>query len=73
MPGFVDTPMIQGKSCVFWSASAGKAAKQISQAIRNKKRAVYVTKRWGLIALIYRMIPGPLYDWIFKRVVLDKY
>ncbi len=63
-PGFVDTPMAQGEG-VFWVASPEKAAKQIYAAIRKKKRIVYITKRWRLIAAIIKLLPFCLY----KRII----
>lgn len=62
-PGFVDTPMAKGES-LFWVAPVQKAAKQIFEAIRQKKQVVYLTKRWRLIAVLLRVIPFS----ILKRV-----
>lgn len=59
-PGFVDTKMAQGEG-LFWVASAQKAALQIASIIRKRKKHAYVTKRWGLVALLLRMMPGWLY------------
>jgi hypothetical protein len=36
--------------------------RQIYQAITSKRRIAYVTKRWGLIAKILKLIPNVLYD-----------
>jgi len=55
-PGFVATAMAQG-SGLFWVASPEKAAKQIAHAIRLRKRRVYVTRRWALIAALLRLMP----------------
>jgi short-subunit dehydrogenase len=62
-PGFVDTAMAKGEG-LFWVASVQKAAEQIFEAIRQKKQVVYITKRWGLIAVLLRVIPFS----ILKRV-----
>ena len=62
-PGFVDTEMAKGEG-LFWVAPVQKAAKQIFEAIRQKKQVVYITKRWKLIALLLRIIPLS----ILKRV-----
>ena len=62
-PGFVDTEMAKGEG-LFWVAPVQKAAKQIFEAIRQKKQVVYITKRWKLIALLLRIIPFS----ILKRV-----
>jgi short-subunit dehydrogenase len=39
-----------------------KAVRQIFQAIIDKKKVAYVTRRWGLIATILKQIPRPIYD-----------
>lgn len=61
-PGFVKTKMAKGKG-QFWVAPAEKAAKQIFTAIKNKKRRVYITKRWWLIAKIVKWMPY----WMYKK------
>jgi len=62
-PGFVDTEMAQGNG-IFWVAPVEKAAKQIYRAIKNKKRRVYVTKRWWIIAQILKVLPYSIYKHI---------
>jgi short-subunit dehydrogenase len=62
-PGFVDTAMAKGEG-LFWVAPVQKAAEQIFEAIKQKKKVVYITKRWRLIALLLRIIPFS----ILKRV-----
>jgi short-subunit dehydrogenase len=57
-PGFVDTGRQGG---TFWMASTETAARQIVAAIRRKRRHVYVTRRWRLIAWLIRVIPDALY------------
>jgi len=57
-PGFVDTKMALGDA--FGMASLEKASKQIYSAIRRKKKKVYITKRWKLIAYIMRILPASL-------------
>jgi short-subunit dehydrogenase len=59
-PGFVDTPMAAGNR--FWIASPETAARQIVAAIRGRKRHVYVTRRWRLIAWLMRIVPDALYS-----------
>ena len=46
-PGFVRTAMAQGPH-VFWAASPEKAAEQIWQAIRRRRKRAIVTRRWRL-------------------------
>jgi len=55
-PGFVDTAMAKGDD-LFWVAPVQKAAEQIFEAIKQKKKVVYITKRWRLISLILKIIP----------------
>ena len=62
-PGFVDTPMAKGEG-LFWIAPVQKAAEQIFEAIKQKRKVVYITKRWRLIALLLKVIPFS----ILKRV-----
>jgi short-subunit dehydrogenase len=57
--GFVDTVMAQG-SGIFWMASREKAARQIYHAITKKRAHIYVTRRWRLIAWLFKIIPHSL-------------
>jgi short-subunit dehydrogenase len=54
--GFVDTAMAQGPG-IFWMATPAEAARQIFRAIVQKKRCVYVTRRWRLIAWFFKIAP----------------
>ncbi len=62
-PGFVDTEMAKGEG-KFWVASAEKAAKQIFDAIQHRKPVAYITKRWGAIATLLKMLPRQIYQWM---------
>jgi short-subunit dehydrogenase len=59
-PGFVNTAMAQGEG-LFWVAPPEKAAKQIYQAIKEKKKHAYITKRWRLIAWFFKFAPDGIY------------
>lgn len=59
-PGFVKTAMAKG-SKMFWVATKEKAAHQIFKSIQKKKRIVYITKRWRIIAWVLKGIPWLLY------------
>jgi short-subunit dehydrogenase len=59
-PGFVRTAMAQGPH-VFWAASPEKAAEQIWQAIRRRKKRAVITRRWRWIAWLMRVVPDGLY------------
>ena len=61
-PGFVDTKMAKGPR--FWVAPADKAARQIIRAITKRDRRTYITRRWWVIAHLFRWIPG----WIYYRI-----
>jgi short-subunit dehydrogenase len=58
-PGFVDTRMAKGDG-LFWVAPVSKAAAQIYAAIKRKRRHVYVTRRWRLVAWLLRIVPSSL-------------
>jgi len=60
-PGFVHTPMTEGQKGMFWVADAKLAARQIYGAIKRRRKRVYVTRRWGLVAAVMRMVPDALY------------
>jgi short-subunit dehydrogenase len=47
---------------LFWVMPLEKAVNQMYKAIIRKKKVVYVTKRWRLIAMILKLIPRPIYD-----------
>jgi short-subunit dehydrogenase len=66
-PGFVETPMTDGRSDMFWIAPPDKAARQIYAAIRKRKRHVYVTKRWRLMAWVMKGLPHPIASWVQGR------
>lgn len=55
LPGYVDTDIITGET--FWMAPLDKASKQIYTGIKKKKRRVYITRRWGFVALMIRVLP----------------
>lgn len=60
-PGFVATPMTQENKGMFWVATPQKAARQIYNAILNKRRVVYITRRWWLVAQLIKCIPDFLW------------
>ena len=63
-PGFVDTKMALGDG-IFWMASLNKASNQIYSAIKRKKRRVYISKRWNLVAWVLKIVPS----WLMKKVM----
>ena len=63
-PGFVDTKMALGDS-IFWMSSLEKASNQIYRAIKRKKRKVYISRRWNVIAWVLKIVPS----WLVKKVM----
>lgn len=55
-PGFVDTALMKADK-PFWVASPDEAAQCIYRAIARQAKRVYVTRRWGLIAWLLRLLP----------------
>ncbi len=66
-PGFVETPMTDGRTDMFWISPPDKAARQIYAAIRKRKRHVYVTKRWRLMAWVMKTLPYSVASWVQGR------
>jgi len=62
-PGFVATKMAKGNK-LFWVVPLEKATRQMITAIEKKKRKVYVSRRWWLVAKLMRLIPF----WLYKRI-----
>ncbi len=61
-PGYVDTRMALGDE-IFWMVPLDKATRQIYGAVKRKKRKVYISKRWNLIAWVLRVVPS----WLIKK------
>lgn len=59
-PGFVDTEMAKGNN-LFWMVPVEKACLQMIKAIEKKKRKVYISRRWWLIAKLMKWIPFSIY------------
>ena len=62
-PGLVNTAMAK-TNIKFWIVSPEKAALQIYQAIEEKRKVIYISKRWRLFAWILKVIP----TWIYSRL-----
>ena len=62
-PGLVDTMM--GRCSTFWRATPEKAAIEICDAIEQQKEHAYITKRWRLIAWIFKLLP----DFLFYKIL----
>lgn len=59
LPGWVYTEMTQNadKSKLFWVTTAEKAAGQIYDAVVKRKRKIYISKRWRLLAWVISILP----------------
>ena len=62
-PGFVDTKMAKSDG-IFWLVPVDKAAKQIIRAIEKKKRKVYISRRWWIIAKLMKWAPF----WLYRKI-----
>lgn len=62
-PGFVNTKLAKGNN-QFWVAPVEKVARQIYQAIQQKKWRVYITRRWWFVAQLMKWAPG----WLYHRI-----
>jgi len=60
-PGLVDTDMAKGDG-LFWVEPVQLVTNQIVKAIEKRKEIVYVTKRWGIVARILKLMPKSLYN-----------
>mgnify|MGYP006178070791 CR=1 FL=1 len=59
-PGFVLTDMAKGNK-LFWMAPLAKATTQMVEAIEKKKRRVQITKRWAIVAWLFKWLPYSIY------------
>ncbi|MER3464483.1 MAG: oxidoreductase [Chitinophagaceae bacterium] len=71
IPGYVATTMAKGDR-LFWVASLLKAVAQIVTAIEQKKKRVFVTKRWQIIYNIYQFLPLSLYTFLINSKIKFK-
>jgi short-subunit dehydrogenase len=62
-PGFIKTKEINLKG-LFWVMTVEKAAGQIFNALEKRRFRVYVSKRWGIIALLMRWAP----EFVYRRI-----
>ena len=62
-PGFVKTKMAQSDR-LFWVVPVDKAVKQIIRAIEKRKRKVYISRRWWIIAKLMKWMPY----WLYRKM-----
>ena len=65
-PGFVDTPMTEGREGLFLVASPERVAADILRAWRRRRNVVYTPWFWRWILLLIRLVP----EGLFKRLRL---
>jgi short-subunit dehydrogenase len=64
-PGFVDTAMLKTRTPLpplvrrLLVCDASTAAKQMLRAIHRKQKHAYITKRYGPLALLLKVLPRP--------------
>lgn len=57
-PGFVETPMVEGKP--MWLAPLGKSVAQMVKGLNNRKDHIFITRRWRWVALLLDIMPNGL-------------
>ena len=64
VPGWVDNEKCKysKQSGTYWVASTDDAAKQIVEAIQEKKKVAYITKRWAIISCLLQIVPDRIYN-----------
>lgn len=67
LPGYVQTEGFDALNTpgAYWIATAQDAASQIYDAIEQKKKQAFITKRWWIIGLLMKHLP----DWLFYDVI----
>jgi short-subunit dehydrogenase len=67
VPGWVEVEAVDVHQIpgAYWIISTQKAAQQIYNAIRAKKKKVYVPNRWRFVAWLWDIVPDSVYnaDW----------
>jgi len=56
-PGYVVSEMTQDNPHTFWMASTERAARMMIKGIEKKKKRIYITKRWRLLAELADLVP----------------
>lgn len=64
MPGFVRTPMTEGRQTMFWAISPSKAAACILKAIERKRMKVVLPARWKPFYWLLPHIPRIILQWL---------
>lgn len=60
-PGFVDTPLLNGKHNYPMLMTVEHVAPLIEKAIMQRRRVAVIDSRWGIVTGLWRMIPNCLW------------
>lgn len=62
-PGFVETPMVEGRP--MWMATVEKAVTQMVAGLIKKKNHIYITRRWVLVVRLLNITP----NWLLRKFI----
>tara|TARA_B110000046_G_scaffold185791_2_gene229355 strand:- start:442 stop:1158 length:717 start_codon:yes stop_codon:yes gene_type:complete len=62
-PGFVETPMVEGRP--MWMATVEKAVTQMVAGLIKKKNHIYITRRWVVVVRLLQVMP----DWLIRKFI----
>jgi short-subunit dehydrogenase len=62
-PGFVETPMVEGRP--MWMATVEKAVTQMVVGLIKKKSHIYITRRWVLVVRLLNITP----NWLLRKFI----
>ena len=62
-PGFVETPMVEGRP--MWMATVEKAVTQMVAGLIKKKNYIYITRRWVVVVRLLQVMP----DWLIRKFI----
>ncbi|MCH5220914.1 MAG: SDR family NAD(P)-dependent oxidoreductase [Muribaculaceae bacterium] len=60
-PGFVDTPLLNGKSDYPLEMSVDYVAPRLEKAILRSKRIAVIDSRWAVVTALWKLIPNALW------------
>jgi len=62
-PGFVETPMVEGRP--MWMATVEKGVTQMVTGLVKKKNHIYITRRWVLVVRLLNITP----NWLLRKFI----
>ena len=63
-PGFVETPMTDGREGMFWVSKVDDACKQMVKSIERRSKIAYVSRKYRYLAWVVKWLP----DWIYFKL-----